>query len=149
MRRLPLPKESVYRYRVQANDDLTQGAKILRLFLDSSIAGETPFSDVRTRAEELLSTDRLARLCQHLVDDAGIDEADFEWQAVDQLMSKVKRNIRPILRSITLEGTAQNDLLLKTVKAITEAFQRGLTIAIGAVASDSHPSKIRPLPGKQ
>jgi len=134
-------KESVYRYRVQANDDLTQGAKILRLFLDSSIAGETPFSDVRTRAEELLSTDRLARLCQHLVDDAGIDQADFEWQAVDQLMSKVKRNIRPILRSITFEETAQNDLLLKTVKAITEAFQRGLPLPIAYLPVTLIPQK--------
>jgi len=43
-------KEAIYRFKLQASDDVEQGAKILALFLDPSIDGQTPFSAVRDRA---------------------------------------------------------------------------------------------------
>ena len=123
-------KEAVYRHRIEANDDLTQGAKILKLFLDVSIPDETPFAEVRRRANELLAPDRLARLCQHLVDDIGLDEVAYEWQAIDRVMGKAKRNIRPLLRSIALEGTPANRVLLEAFHTMSQAFRDGLLLPL-------------------
>ena len=35
-------KESIYRFKLQASEDVEQGAKLLALFLDPSIDGQTP-----------------------------------------------------------------------------------------------------------
>lgn len=134
-------KEAVYRYRVEANEDLTQGAKILRLFLDSDIVDSTPFAVVRSRADELLSQDRLARLCEHLADDTRFDEVDFEWQAIDRLMAKVKRNIRPLLRSVVFEGTPANQVLLDTVRTISVAFREGQQLPLVQLPVSVIPQK--------
>jgi hypothetical protein len=41
-----IAKESVYRHKIQANDDLGQDVRILQLFLDPTITDQTPFADV-------------------------------------------------------------------------------------------------------
>ena len=123
-------KEAVYRHRIEANDDLTQGAEILKLFLDSSIPDETPFAEVRQRANELLSADRLVRLCQHLMDGTGLDEAAYEWDAIDRVMGKAKRNIRPLLRFIALEGTAANRVLLETFRMMSQVLRDGVQLPL-------------------
>ena len=134
-------KEAVYRHRVEANDDLTQGAKILNLFLDSSIPDDTPFAEVRRRANELLSSDRLARLCQHLGDVAGLDEVAYEWEAVDLVMAKAKRNIRPLLRFIILEGTPANRVLLDTFCLLSQAFRKGIQLPLAELPTTLIPQR--------
>ncbi|MDA0681538.1 MAG: Tn3 family transposase [Proteobacteria bacterium] len=134
-------KEAVYRHRVEANDDLTQGAKILELFLDESISDETPFSEVRQRANRMLPADRLARLCEHLVDDAGLDELAYEWRAIDRVMAKAKRNIRPLLRFIALEGTAANGTLLKAFRTMSRAFRDGLQLPLSDLPTTLIPQR--------
>jgi TnpA family transposase len=137
-------KESVYRHKIQANDDLGQGIKILQLFLDPAIDDQTPFVDVRARAQDLLAIDRLERLCRHLTGDAGgFDEAVYEWQAVDAIMPKVKRNMRPLLRFLSLSGTASTRTLLMTIDGLAQAFRSGLQLPDDAISTALIPERTR------
>jgi len=84
-------KEAIYRYKLQTSEDIEQGAKVLALFVDSAIDGETRFAEVREQAHGLLPPERLQQLCRHLVGEGSIDEGAFEWREVDAIMGKVKR----------------------------------------------------------
>ena len=60
-------REAVYLHRRQANEDVDQGVKILRLFLDPGLSGETPFAEVRAQALTLLPSDRPSRVSPSLL----------------------------------------------------------------------------------
>ena len=49
----------------------------------------------------------------------GKVEASFEWKEVDGVMAKVKRNLRPLLRFLSLQGTPANTVFLETLAVIT------------------------------
>ncbi len=116
-------KEAIYRFKLQTSEDVEQGAKVLALFLDPSIDGQTPLAHVREQAHALLAPERLQQLCRHLAGDGSLDEGAFEWKEVDGIMAKVKRNLRPLLRFLSLQGTAANVTLLETLTAMIEAFE--------------------------
>lgn len=67
-------KEAEYRHRRQANKDVDQGVKILRLFLNPAVSHGAPFAEVRAHALALLPSERLTRLCEHLSRDGVLDE---------------------------------------------------------------------------
>ena len=67
-------KEAIYRFKIQTSEDVEQGAKVLALFLDPGIDGQTPFAAVRDRAHTLLVPERLQQLCRHLAGDGSLDE---------------------------------------------------------------------------
>jgi hypothetical protein len=118
-------KDAIYRFKLQTSEDVEQGAKILSLFLDPGIEGRTPFTTVRERAHALLVPERLQHLCRHLTGDGSLDEGAFEWKEVDGVMAKVKRNLRPLVHFLSLQGTAANATLLETLAAMIEAFELG------------------------
>ena len=113
------------RHRREANDDLDQGIKILQLFIDPKIADEQPFGEVRAQAEALLSPDRLTRLCDYLTGESDLDEGRFEWQAVDDLMPKVERNLRPLIRFLRWNGAPAQRGLVEACHALADAFLSG------------------------
>jgi hypothetical protein len=119
-------KEAIYRFKLQTSEDVEQGAKILALFMDPDIEDQTPFATVRDRAHTLLAPERLQQLCRHLAGNGSLDEGAFEWSEVDGIMAKVKRNPRPLLRFLSLQGTPANATLLETLAAMVEAFELGV-----------------------
>ncbi|EAQ96687.2 Tn3 family transposase [Congregibacter litoralis] len=118
-------KEAFLRYRREANDDLDQGAKLLHLFIDPEIQDAMPFGEVRAAAAELLPADRIARLCDYLVGEQSLDEAQFEWDAVDALMPKVKRNLRPLIRFLRWSSPAPQHNLIESCHHLADAFVMG------------------------
>jgi TnpA family transposase len=136
-------KEAIYRFKLQTSDDVEQGAKILALFLDPSIDGQRPFATVRERAHALLAPERLDQLCRHLTGDGALDGASFEWKEVDLVMAKVKRNLRPLVRFLSLQGTPANAVLLETLVAMTEAFASGEPLPALAVSNTLIPARSR------
>jgi len=136
-------KDAVYQHRRQANDDLDQGVKILQLFLDPAVTDETPFADVRATAMALLPSERLARLCEHLSGDGTLDELSYEWQAVDNVMPKVKRNLRPLLRFLSLAGAPAQKTLLQGINALADAFRSGRQVPSAEVPTALIPERHR------
>ena len=136
-------KEAIYRFKLQTSEDVARGAKILALFLDPRIDGQTPFATVREQAHALLAPERLQQLCRHLTGDGSLDEGVFEWQEVDGIMAKAKRNLRPLLRFLALQGTSANATLLKTLALMTEAFARGEPLPARDVSTALIPARAK------
>jgi len=136
-------KEAIYRFKLQTSDDVEQGAKILALFLDLGIDGQTPFAAVREQAHALLAPERLQQLCRHLAGDGSLDEGAFEWREVDGIMAKVERNLRPLLRFLSLQGTPANAVLLETLAAMVDAFELGEPLPIRDVSASLIPARSR------
>ncbi|MEJ2389411.1 MAG: Tn3 family transposase, partial [Chromatiaceae bacterium] len=136
-------KEAIYRFKLQTSEDIEQGAKVLALFVDPGIDGETRFAEVREQAHALLPAGRLQQLCRHLAGEGVIDEGAFEWREVDGIMGKVKRNLRPLLRFLSLQGTAANDRLLETLDVMAEAFERGEPLPAPTVSTALIPARLK------
>jgi TnpA family transposase len=136
-------KEAIYRFKLQTSEDIEQGAKVLALFVDPGIDGETRFAEVREQAHALLPAGRLQQLCRHLAGEGVIDEGAFEWREVDGIMGKVKRNLRPLLRFLSLQGTAANDRLLETLDVMAEAFERGEPLPALTVSTALIPARLK------
>ena len=136
-------KEAIYRFKLQTSEDIEQGAKVLALFVDPGIDGETRFGEVRERAHSLLPPERLRQLCGHLAGEGSIDEGAFEWREVDAIMGKVKRNLRPLLRFLSLQGTTAHDRLLETLARMVEAFELGEPLPVLAVSTALIPTRLK------
>lgn len=136
-------KEAIYRFKLQTSEDIEQGAKVLALFVDPGIDGETRFAEVREQAHALLPAGRLHQLCRHLAGEGVIDEGAFEWREVDGIMGKFKRNLRPLLRFLSLQGAATNDRLLETLGVMAEAFERGEPLPALTVSTALIPARLK------
>lgn len=118
-------KDAYYLHRRQANEDMDQASKLLYLFVDPELHDDQPFGEVRAQAEALLSSDRIAQLCEQLSGNLELDQGRFEWQAVDTIIAKVKRNLRPLIRFLDWTGTPAQKQLLDVIQAFSEAFSHG------------------------
>jgi len=136
-------KEAIYRFKLQTGADIEQGAKVLALFVDPNIDGQTHFAEVRELAHALLPPERLRQLCLHLAGDGAIDEGAFEWREVDAIMGKVKRNLRPLLRFLSLQGTSAYAGLLETLAIMVEAFELGEPLPVLQVSTTLVPTRLK------
>jgi hypothetical protein len=89
-------KEQVYQHRREGNEKLDKAAQILKLFTDSSIAGQTPFHQVRTKAFRILDGPQIDFVADHIANDVKADETGFQWAHIDELAPQFKRHLRPI-----------------------------------------------------
>jgi TnpA family transposase len=113
------------------------------LFLDPTIDGRTRFATARERAHEILRPERLERLCRHLAGEAIFDEAAYEWNAIDDIMRKAKRNLRPLMRFLALQGTPANAELLSVLATMTDAFSKGSPLPLSHLPTSIIPAKLR------
>jgi hypothetical protein len=127
-------REAILGQRQEVSGDIDQGVDVLQLFLDSNIEDDTSFGNVRQIAFKKLSPARLARLCEHLSRDGVIDERDLEWQAIDHIMPKVKRNLRPLLRFLSLSGTRSQATLVSALNKMADSFRSGRQVPEGVSA---------------
>jgi hypothetical protein len=58
-------------------------------------------------------------------------------------MGKVKRNLRPLLRFLSLQGTAANDSLLETLDVMAEAFELGERLPAPTVSTALIPARLK------
>ncbi len=137
-------KELVYNLRVATNDDMPRSGQVLKFFTDWSIAGSTPFDEVRQRAFAMLSADRLDSVAECLVSNAQFDETALQWEHLDKAAQRFKVNLRPILQGVDFAASAANDPLIEAVQFLREAARDGK--ALGTYREDALP--VRWIPEK-
>jgi TnpA family transposase len=117
-------KERVYEYRLEHNRNLYKAGQVLKLFADDTIADETPFADVRTKAFAILPESKLVGVTDHILQTARLDEQLFQWEYIDQIANRFKRRLRPLLRTIDFSATAANKPLMTAVRFLKTALQK-------------------------
>ena len=121
-------KDCVYEYRLEHNRNLYKAGQVLKLFTDDTIAGQTPFETVRTRAFTILERRKLEQMADHITENAKLDETLFQWEHVDKMANRFKRRLRPILRTVDFAATSANESLITAVSFLKAAFQRQLSL---------------------
>jgi TnpA family transposase len=117
-------KERVYEYRLEHNRNLYKAGQVLKLFDDDTIAPETPFAVVQTQAFAILPQTKLAQVADHILQTKPLDEQLFQWEHIDQIAGRIKRRLRPLLRTIDFSATPANKSLITAVNFLKEALQK-------------------------
>lgn len=97
-----------------AADNLQAAGQVLSLFVDSSIAGETPFSVVKEKAFGLLEAERFPSVSAYMRN-ITFDKVGFEWSHYTKLSPTFKRNLRQLFSDLEFAGRVEDAPLLEAV----------------------------------
>jgi TnpA family transposase len=122
-------KERITAYALEGNQNLPKAGQVLKLFTDSRIAAQTPFSDVQARAFAILPRARLESVVDHLTTDAHFDETALQWEQIDVLAPQFKRHLRPILLAVDFSLSASHAPLKVAVQFLKVIFRKGQTLS--------------------
>ena len=135
-------KERIYESIIESNQDLQKAGKVLKIFTDNSIAGDTPFYQVQERAFGILERQKLDSIADHISKDAKFDEATLQWEYVDKLAAQFKRHLRPILLTIDFASSLANDPLMEALRFLRDIYQKGKPLS--QYLSETFPKRFIP-----
>ncbi len=135
-------KERVYEYRVESNQNLQKAGRILKLFTDDTIAEDTPFQELQTKAFAILERPKLDAVADQIATKISFDETAFQWEHIDKLAHQFKRNLRPVLSAIAFAAPRTGDTLLDATHFLKHAFQEGKPLS--QYAPDTFPMRFVP-----
>ncbi|POB10187.1 Tn3 family transposase [Sulfobacillus sp. hq2] len=127
-------KDQVYERYAENHQDMKRVGEVLKLFIDDSIASNTPFRDIQEKAFSILERPKLATVADQIVINAKWDESAFQWEHIDQLARQFKRHLRPLIRMIDLTAPSGHDSLMEAIYFITRSFRQNKSL--GPYASD-------------
>jgi len=118
-------KEQVYQQRREGNEKLDKAAQVLKLFTDPSIAGQTPFHQVRAKAFGILDGPPIDFVADHITSDVKFDETAFQWAHIDELAQQFKRHLRPINASVDWTASAGYSAVIEATDFLKRASAGG------------------------
>ena len=128
----------------KANQDMEKAGEVLKLFTADSIAAETPFHEVQETAFAILGREKLLEVANRIAATPGLDEQVFQWEHIDSLAIRFKRQLRPVIQAISFASPQQDDPLVEAISFLKTAFQHGR--ALGTYAPDTLPTQVIPKP---
>jgi len=118
-------KERIYESIIESNQDLQKAGKVLKIFTDNNIAGDTPFYQVQEKAFGILERQKLDSIADRISKDAKFDEATLQWEYVDKLAAQFKRHLRPILLTVNFASSLAHDPLIEAICFLKDVYQKG------------------------
>ncbi len=82
--------------------ELKAAGDILGMFIDGEIKDEITFGQVRKKAYKVLSKKKIKLLSQHL-NETDFDNHHYEWEYIDENITKVTKTLRSIFLTLDLE----------------------------------------------
>lgn len=107
-----------------AGSRLQAAGKVLRLFIDETIADSTPFRKVRTQAFALLEREQFEPVSGYLRN-VAFDRAGFEWAHYTTLSAKIKRNLRHLFCELEFSGRIEDAPLLDAIAFLQDLLRNG------------------------
>jgi len=135
-------KERVYECHIEINQNLNKAGQVLKLFTDDSIATNTPFQNVQTKAFAILERQKLVDIADQIATKTKFDETAFQWEHIEKLSRQFKRHLRPILLTVDFAAPLANDPLIEAINFLKMAFLKGRPL--GQYSSDSVPKGFVP-----
>lgn len=109
---------------VDASEHLQAAGEVLRLFIDKSIAVDSPFATVQKKAFALLEPGRFAAVADYLRN-VAFDKAAFQWAYYATLSHRFKRNLRHLFCELEFAGRVEDAPLLDAVSFLQELLRAG------------------------
>lgn len=102
--------DTAYQEWKEAVANVGKGATLLRLFIDDSIDGSVPFSEIRQRAAGVMRPKQIESLCRYLTDQKQ-SQAFYIWEYYDQQAELIKQILRPIFLSLKFQPSTTTHAL--------------------------------------
>ena len=108
----------------EATENLHAAGSVLGLFVDESIADDTPFIKVKEKAFSMLEPESFA-LVADFMRRVEADKAGFEWSYYSTLSFKFKRNLRHLFSCLPFAGRVEDTPLLDAIIFLQTLLQQG------------------------
>jgi len=122
-------KEFFYKYHVDANKQLGKIPEILKLFVDDTIADDTPFVTVKKQVLDILDREKILLLTD-FINDKHINETELRWQHYEEIKQQVSYNLRHLFlyMEFTAEQHHKTDPLMKACSFLKSNFSKGKSL---------------------
>jgi TnpA family transposase len=120
-------QEAMLRAQVDASSRLQAAGKVLRLFVDDTIADTTPFAKVRKQAFTLLEREQFEPVSGYLRN-VAFDRAALEWAHYTTLSAKIKRNLRHLFCELEFSGRIEDAPLLDSIAFLQDLLRNGRSL---------------------
>jgi TnpA family transposase len=114
-------KQKLNDYHVEHRRQLNKAGKLVRLFLDDSIAGDAPFSTIRDRAFKIIDQSQIKLVADYLTGNK-LSSQHYEWRSIQESSRKIALNIRPLFMALEFDSTLKNDSLVEAVGLLRNSF---------------------------
>lgn len=94
--------------------NLHAAGEVLSLFVDESIAEDSPFADVKNKAFSILDPQNFTSVSNYLRN-VNFDRLAFEWEYLAKLSLTIKRNLRHLFCELDFAGRVQDAPLLDAI----------------------------------
>lgn len=117
-------EEAMQQALVDASEHLQAAGEVLRLFIDKSIAVDSPFAAVQQKAFELLEPERFPAVADYLRN-VAFDKTAFQWSHYTTLSRTFKRNLRHLFCELDFGGRVEDAPLLDAVTFLQGLLRAG------------------------
>ena len=117
-------EQTMQRSLTDAANHLQAAGQVLNLFIDDSIAEDSAFSVVKTKAFAILDPASFPVVSDYMRN-IKFDKTGCEWAAYSKLSATFKRNLRQLFADLTFASRVENDPLLAGVVFLQTLFQQG------------------------
>ncbi len=129
-------KVQVYDLKTVGNKHLSDAGKVLDLFVDEQISDETSFGEVKSLAFSILDKEKFP-LLSRCISQAKFDETEFEWNHLEALSNKIKKNLRPVFLNTGFRSTLQDYPLMTAVAFMKAMLQKKRSLS--TIKTDRFP----------
>lgn len=137
-----IAKERVYQYHVESNENLQKAGEILKLFTDETIAEDTCFKTIQSKAFDILEREKLIIVADQIAKNIKFDEIAFQWEYIDKLARQFKLHLRLIITTVEFTATSSHNPLIKAINFLRAAFNKDKSLK--QIAADSFPIQCIP-----
>jgi TnpA family transposase len=117
-------EDAMQRALTDATTNLQAAGKVLHLFVDRSIPGNTSFATVKKKAFSLLARDQFEPVSNYMRN-VAFDKASFEWSHYTTLSPTIKRNLRHLFSELDFAGRVEDAPLLEAIDFLQARLRNG------------------------
>jgi len=121
--------------------------RLILLYVDDAIEDTTLFGAVRNQAFDIMPKDSLLTAGQRLCEKTP-SQMMLRWQAVDKVVGRCKKNLRPLAMDIDFSSTSAQCPWLMALHWMKTVFSRQQTLAqrpLDEIPDGTLPKRLRPL----
>lgn len=119
-----IAKEGVYNYHLDVSEQMGKVPAVLKLFLDKSIDGNTPFSFIKNRVFNVLDEQKI-NLVTNYIEQNNIDKNEIRWKHFEEIRRKISYNIRYLFSQLDFQNVKVSDKVIHAVQVVKQVFASG------------------------
>src|ERR1039457_3420202 len=131
--------------QVNRHQEAPQVGRLILLYVDDEIDDASLFGTVRRQAFDIMPKDSLLTAGQRLIEKSP-SQMELRWQAVDKVVKRCKKNLRPLVMALEFSSSVENSPCLAAVQWMCDVFSRQQSLAqqsLDEIPEGSIPKRLR------